>query len=273
MNKEILYSNVTVYHDMVPQYKEFIEFLKESENEVGGKYYFNEWNPWYKLGSIMNTSMPDKEHPLSNEFDNIPHALKQKEFMQKISDVFFATTQDFIKENKIELPKWQHSGLSVCKYWLSHSPEHFALAYHTDTHEFDKESPGNKFAVTCTIYLSDDFEGGEISFLDESTGKIIEYKPKAGDAIVFPSGAPYYHGVKAVTKGERYLIRTWWFEDYPGSSEWFANQDKYGKEVWAEMEKERIQKEFDSGKWHRYVVPLGGSLDPNQKSKPFFLKE
>jgi molybdopterin converting factor small subunit len=78
------------------------------------------------------------------------------------------------------------------------------------------------------MYLNDDYEGGEIefrlfdglyhemktedsNFIDLKNNKTIEgfnYKPKAGDIVIFPSDIPYYHGIKKIVKGNKLLIRT-----------------------------------------------------------------
>jgi predicted 2-oxoglutarate/Fe(II)-dependent dioxygenase YbiX len=56
------------------------------------------------------------------------------------------------------------------------------------------------------IYLNDDYEGGEIYFPEFD----FEYKPKRGDAILFPCDKnEFRHGVKEVTKGKRMTIAMW----------------------------------------------------------------
>ena len=55
---------------------------------------------------------------------------------------------------------------------------------------------------TSIIFLNDDYEGGEFHFFD---GKVIE--PEAGKLIIHPTFAG--HGVKRVTKGNRYSCVAW----------------------------------------------------------------
>lgn len=53
------------------------------------------------------------------------------------------------------------------------------------------------------FYINDDYEGGELYFpaLD------LEYKPKAGDFVTFPSYERYTHGVRHVLSGsDRYVL-------------------------------------------------------------------
>jgi 2OG-Fe(II) oxygenase superfamily len=278
MEKIKLYDQVNVYPNAIKNVKEHVKMLESSEFEVGGKYYFNEWQDWYGIGSMMNIGMLNENENPINSFLGNDHAEKQLQFMKDCKNAFFSSTKDYMEEYNIQLPdwnpkpNWQRSGLSVCRYDITKNPEHLALEYHTDTHEFDLESPGQKFAITCTMYLNDDYEGGEVSYLNEKEGEVVTWKPKAGDVIVFPSHSPFFHGVHAVSKNVRYLVRTWWFYDYAGSPEWHLNKEKYGESEWLEMERIRKDKEFHSGKWHRHVVYEGEEEVFGQKAIPFHVK-
>jgi hypothetical protein len=106
------------------------------------------------------------------------------------------------------------------------------------------------------MYLNDDYDGGEVSFKvfqDESNDPDAEYvrhmyKPESGDVTIFPSRAPYYHGVRSVHNGIKYFIRSFYMYDYDGSEEWHANKNKYGEELWRQMEVERQKADMKSGK-------------------------
>lgn len=66
----------------------------------------------------------------------------------------------------------------------------------SDKMEYYKEIIPYKMAV----YLSD-FGGGEIVFPNVG----FEYKPEAGDLLIFKSGLEYEHYTKEVTSGTRYV--------------------------------------------------------------------
>ena len=53
--------------------------------------------------------------------------------------------------------------------------------------------------------INDDFEGGEFYINNE------EVKFNKGDIMIFPSNFMYSHGVKPITKGERYSYVSWGF--------------------------------------------------------------
>lgn len=56
------------------------------------------------------------------------------------------------------------------------------------------------------FYLNDDYEGGELYFLDHD----VEFKPKPGAAYFFPGDINYSHGVREITSGIRYVIPFFW---------------------------------------------------------------
>jgi hypothetical protein len=66
--------------------------------------------------------------------------------------------------------------------------------------------------IAAIYYLNDDYEGGEINFMDFN----LKIKPKANSFIIFPSNADYWHEVLENTIKERYSS-TLWFQ-FTGSS-------------------------------------------------------
>jgi len=60
-------------------------------------------------------------------------------------------------------------------------------------------------AISCSILLNDEFEGGQLGFWN-NTFKPIQRK---GTIVVFPSNFMYPHQVSEITKGTRYAIVTW----------------------------------------------------------------
>ena len=115
------------------------------------------------------------------------------------------------------------------------------MQYHTDYIISQKDMPGEKFHTTCTFYINDNYNGGDIEFY--INGVVVNHKPKAGDLVVFPSTAPYFHGVKTIPDGNKFFIRNFVMYDYDGSEEWLSNQKRYGAYRWAKMEFERIDEE------------------------------
>jgi len=59
--------------------------------------------------------------------------------------------------------------------------------------------------LSFLIYLNDDYEGGELSFYNLN----YRVRPRAGAAILFPSGRRYLHQAETVKQGVRYAIVSW----------------------------------------------------------------
>jgi hypothetical protein len=59
--------------------------------------------------------------------------------------------------------------------------------------------------LSTVMYLNDDYEGGEIEFINSN----IKIKPPAGSIIFFPSSFLYIHEVHPITSGFRYSLPHW----------------------------------------------------------------
>jgi predicted 2-oxoglutarate/Fe(II)-dependent dioxygenase YbiX len=61
-------------------------------------------------------------------------------------------------------------------------------------------NPFPTYDLNSLLYYNDDFEGGELYYPQHD----LVIKPEPGLAIAHPGDINYLHGVKMVTKGERY---------------------------------------------------------------------
>lgn len=75
--------------------------------------------------------------------------------------------------------------------------------WHADVGFASTDDYSNR-TISVVLYLTDDFEGGGTEFIDGTR------KPKAGEAIYFPSSWTFYHRAQPVTKGTKYVIITWY---------------------------------------------------------------
>ena len=241
------------------------ETIKKTES-FSETYHRTSWDKWSNLGTMCEDKKRIAKAITKNEEEPGTFNFEEKEMINEIYYVFYKVTKDYmddwskvghwpdyIETWDLEDPRWEDGRISFLKYDVSDDSLPYAMDFHTDNHEYDKDSPGNKFIITFTLYINDNYEGGEISFLDDTTGDTIVYKPKAGDITVFPSGDPYYHGVFKIKTGNKYLLRMFWFWDYKGSPGWLENEKKYGKEVWQKMEEERIKLSWHDPKYYRYI--------------------
>ena len=247
MKKDILANKIVVYRNAIPHLEELIEILKKSEYWI--KWYdvgeqipidadeinFNfknfpnqeEWNS--KLFFWKN----------SHFFRKNPEAL-EKLFWGEIEKAFYETSKDYFSIFPVQdMPNWVRGGLNFLKYNAKNENEvtteaagtlNYSLPFHTDYHYATAHKSGTKPEITVTMYFNDNYDGGDIEFrvfekqythmriegntmIDMDTNQVVKgfnYKPQAGDIIIFPSKLPFYHGVKKVTKGQKLLARTFW---------------------------------------------------------------
>lgn len=245
--------NIEKIHDTIWIFK---NALKDSQDIID--YFENnrDWEDWYTFGKVSlgsGLSYNFNSFPTIEEWQaKVKHSLdqrkddKDKYIKEKIDNLFYNATSLYLKENNISLENWVYENWNLAKYKATEDAG-YIMQHHTDFQRDADYNPGNKFAVTAVFYLNDDYEGGEVEYRfveDETLENILEdyiYKPKSGDLVVFLSGHPHYHGVKSITKGEKYIIRTYWRYNKEAHPKWKEMQEKYGEEVWKEMERERFR--------------------------------
>lgn len=98
-----------------------------------------------------------------------------------------------------DLTQWI-DGIQVTVY---EEGDHYG--WHTDCTSYLKAPDALDRKLSMSLLLNDNYEGGELEFQYQPLDKKI--KPKAGEAIIFPSWLP--HRVLPVTKGKRISIVAW----------------------------------------------------------------
>lgn len=263
---EEFYPRVHVYKNLLPHAARLVEILKKSSEDRASSYYFNKWDKWFVFGETIGGIEYNPIYP-----DLVDHYVKKEEelLVKELTDAFRYATQHYMQYNGVTREdNWTTMGPSICRYVseMDHcGVDYLSMKYHTDYDFMRGDEPGDKFAITCTMYLNDDYEGGEMWFALDHPGdsfgeeplpdeKIYPYKPQAGDVLVFPAGHPdilsdestYFHGVSRTGKSEekpsdKFFIRSYYLIPFDGTPEWNANREKYGAEVWEAMEQERLK--------------------------------
>jgi hypothetical protein len=238
LNYVELYPKIDVYRNVLSDPSELYEIMNKSEKTSEGKYFLKTWDPWAHFGTYTQ-----KKHQgeITEDIKSEEMFIKEKKFVEDIEEAYNKVILDYVARHKIELPEgWHFSGCSYSKYHakIDTLQNNMTMQYHTDHITSQKDMPGDKFFITCTMYINDDYDGGDIEFYVD--GKFINHKPKAGDILVFPSTEPYFHGVKTINTNEKFFVRNFIMTPHNGTEEWLANQRKYGAYRWAKMEAERI---------------------------------
>jgi hypothetical protein len=234
-----LLPKVRVYQGLLPDVDKLLDIMKASERDSNGQYFFTPWVKWGTFGIYSH-----QKHIGQLPFSDHPREQEEKYLSDRTFEAYNIALEHYKKTYNIDFPNTaslQKSSFSKYDGNLPKPKNNLAMQYHTDFIISERDMPGSKFLLTCTTYINDDYEGGEIEFYFDD--KFYPYKPKAGDLMIFPSQEPYWHGVKAVNNGHKYLVRNYLVYDYDGSPEWLEKQKSYGAYRWAKMEIERIERE------------------------------
>lgn len=264
-----------VYKNLLPNVQKLLQILKDSEKNPERYKRFNSWQVWNDLGSMVPAGMPG----FSKEFAHSPDMYftfneKDEESLalSEVYSAYYIAMDHYLQDKNIpsDLDLFP-DGPSFYKYDhkfpapTPNTPE-FNMNYHTDFAFSLKDNPGKKSIATCTMYLNDDYEGGEVVFNLEPrlsrpyykrseqfsedepyySGR-ISYTPVAGDIMVFPAGNPdylsddgfYFHCVNRVTGGDKYFLSIFNSYLFNGSNSWQEGLEEYGEDLWVWLEKRR----------------------------------
>ena len=232
------------------------------------------WTPWYDFGSKSIWGIPENQDEKNIQFVgyNILNSaiIKCKNFYLNKYSKIGKWVYDIDWNDKEDLT---FSTLEILKHKKNIDTK-YTIEPHTDWHNQREEEPGPKQILTFTIYLNDDYDGGEIDFVDEINKHLIVYKPKKGDLVVFPSGRPYWHGARAVTSDvSKYFIRTFLSYRYKGSERWIQGVLNHGLTLWIDLENKRIAEYIEEGNASRQVLWEGQSVSSNKNSLPLFINK
>lgn len=260
---------VRVYKNLLPRHKEIYEVLIDSEKNPEKYKIFGNWLPWNELGSMLPAGLSGYFPGSENLFNLNDY---ETSLLSEIYDAYYSSLEHYSRDSGIDQVGEVFPD-GPCFYKYDHTlpaptpntPE-FSMNYHTDFAFSLKDNPGKKSITTCTMYLNDDYSGGEMvfnleprlsrpyykrseQFLDSEeylSGRII-YKPEAGDVVVFPSGNPeylssegyYFHCVNRVTGGNKYFCSIFNSYEYLGSKEFQESIEEYGEDLWLWLERRR----------------------------------
>ena len=223
MNREVLEEKVYYYPDGVKNFAQLMNTIDEVD-KIESKNGSSLWLDW--------TASDDKEfiYGVTKSFDlnqikNLEEPLKSK--MVFIYETIMSSFDDVCRDYALAMGDLDEPRLfpvfNIKKYQAG-----IGMGSHYDQLDGDKT-----LRYSLVMYLNDDFEGGEISFLlspyedvNSVPSPSLDYdvavanneslfgiKPKAGSIIIFPSSAPYYHTAHIVKTGFKYMVPGHWIHN------------------------------------------------------------
>ena len=311
MRKKEIMPMVIIYRDVFKDINKAMSIIKNLEKEENKNIL--PWESWKDFG-IISHLYQSKNLPI-NEFKNNLNSDQKMQFenliwlCDNVFNAFYECYDDYIKnyvnsdfiknlnekskrdpfsippfggyvnnwdyKNNLEEKEnqWMETTIDLIKY-NSDYDNTYILQYHVDDGK-GKEDPGPHSILSCLLYFNDDYQNGKISFLNEFDDKIINYKPKAGDITILPSGKPFFHAAFPANNNNKYFARQFLTWNYSGSKQWHENNNKFGKKAWKEIQKyiRKIEEEF--GVYTKDVI-FPGEIYKNMgrhNGKPFIAKE
>ena len=177
--------------DEVKKLNEFIDTLDFKQNTLIGSSDFIDDKMRSSTGSFL-----DDDHELTKSFHlKINQALD--EYKRRLINIH-ENFQYYPVPGGYDTHSWREN-IQILQY--ENNQEY---KFHTDQAQVPERSEFFR-TISVIVYLTDNFEGGETSFVHTS------FKPELGHALIFPSNWCYPHAGRPVTKGFKRVAVTWYY--------------------------------------------------------------
>lgn len=225
--KERLHTDVYRYSNAIENPNKLIELIEASDFNTDINAVVPVWKDWAS-SSADGVNFGKKKDLRPECLDQLQGQSKEdaKYIVDTIQDAIKRLAEAFIKDRGLDIVANISPFVGVSKYLPG-----CAMGAH-----FDAQSGDESLKYSMIFYLNDDYEGGEISFIirepdlrlpenahlkphqniDHPENKdLVDFylKPNAGDALIFPSTAPYRHQVHEMRSGVKYIVPGFIFVD------------------------------------------------------------
>ena len=159
---------------------------------------------WSKIGVHDNARLDFSTRKVRELLITNPSLWKDNEFRISILDNLIDTVGNCLNAYNYHLVNSYRTSFS----YEPQSNEGLKLLHYREGYSFKEHVDGGHNidrVLTCSINLSDGYEGAEFQFFNGS----MTVPLAKGDAVIFPSSFLFPHQITELTKGERYSIITW----------------------------------------------------------------
>jgi hypothetical protein len=206
--------------DVFPKHKEFLDLLENENTNEKIHPVIPAWNVWHEYapenidGKFVDTINKDiksngfKKHidwDHTSSYKNWPRLKTTSETSEahKLAEPIIQLFEPFFKELLNEWCKINNKeGFDYItrNYCIKKYIQGGKLGTHIDR---NIDNPTDTQDWTVLFYLNDDYDGGEVSFLDKRQREITLI-PKAGSALIFSTDTP--HWVNEIKNGNKYFM-------------------------------------------------------------------
>jgi hypothetical protein len=222
-----LHENVYHYKNAIEDPARLIQAIEDTELDEIIQAVVPAWRNW-ESSSADGVNFGKKKDLVLEKLDTLDPERKEKAeyIINTIRTAIKNVAEAFIKDRGLDIPANISPFVGVSKY----------LAGCEMGAHFDAQAGDQSLMYSMIFYLNDNYEGGEISFiirepdlrleenghlrpipdiLDPRNEDLVDFwlKPSAGEALIFPSTAPYRHQVHTMKSGEKYIIPGFIFID------------------------------------------------------------
>lgn len=200
LNYEILDLGLVLYKGIIEDPNKIIQDILDLDsryesNEHNGKpTRLNPWGIW----DYADNKFCEKKYLLEEQYipENDYYGKEQISIYQRLDSSLSLALKHYTEvlypfaKNNI---KGRESSIHILRY----TDDGFLPAH--------QDQGISSRVLSAVTYLNDDYEGGEIEFVNSN----VKIKPPAGSIIFFPSNFLYVHEVHRMTSGQRYALPYW----------------------------------------------------------------
>jgi hypothetical protein len=190
---EIVAGCIAIYKNIWSDSKKIIQTIEDVTSDPTSGLFFKQA---VTLGDVEQNKISNQARTNSDLYLS-EQAHKNEEFRKihnRFYETIFATSKAYKKLMNIEEEIYFTEGFNLLKY---KGGQEYTAHYDGGT------SSGR--SISPILYLNDDYEGGELEFVNFN----LKIKPEAGTLYLFPANYPYRHIAHPVTNGTKYAIVTW----------------------------------------------------------------
>lgn len=243
-----LHEEIYLYEGVISDPKRLIELIEELDEDESVQSVIPEWGFWFS-NSRDGHSFGSKKDFNPDGLDALESDRKEDvEFVvREIQNGVRNVAESYYRDRGIDGEPKISPFVGIMKYRPG-----CEMGAH-----FDAQAGDRSLKYSIVMYLNEDYEGGEISFIvrpydlrnpknshlqpipdadDPRNSELVDFtlKPKAGSALIFPSTHPFKHQVHIVKSGDKYIFPGFVFKDEfdpedPASREFFNAGSLYEK--------------------------------------------
>jgi hypothetical protein len=222
-----LHDEVFYYEDVFEDPSGLIALIEDLDDDESTHSVIPEWGFWFSnskdghsFGSKKDFA-PDKMAELDS-----PRKADVEKVVSTIQKAVKDVAEAYYRDRKFETEPNMSPFVGVMKYRPG-----CEMGAH-----FDAQAGDRSLKYSIVLYLNDNYEGGEISFIvrpydlrnpknsdlkplpdadDPANKDLVDFtlKPKAASALIFPSTHPHKHQVHIMKKGDKYIFPGFVFQE------------------------------------------------------------